>query len=307
MQKAENKRRRPQGSGKRPTKKGGRLLGILKSILLKLKQFVGKLASKKWVKYTVLATLGLVALVVVFRLFLLVFPIKQFTIEGDTQYDINEIIDAADIRSGQRLYAIDKKEAAQKIIEECPHVKSVKIKQKFPNTVCFVIEERVAGWYVQVGDDFYALDYDLKVLLESYDEQSMKDRGLTKLVLPELQTAVSGEYPTFGNGDEYLIAETLKIIDIIRNQPIKERLTYLNLENRFEIELTVSDKYMVSFGDFESYKLKIEMIEKLINKSIAQGYDGAEINVIYPDVHSFKGYYDQSTETDKPEESEAEE
>ncbi len=306
MQKAENKRRAygppPKGAPKRGKKPRG-----VKLLLFKLKRKINKLMTVKPIKYITGGVICLVALVVVFRLFLLVFPIKSFEIQGDTHYDVNEIVDAAEIRSGQRLYAINEKKTAKKLIEGCPYIKDVKIKQKFPSTVCFVIEERVAGWYIQVGDSFYALDYDLKVLLEGYDEQDMKDRGLTKLVLPELQSVVTGEYPTFGNGDEHLISETLKIIDTVRTHRIKERLTYINLENRFEIKLAVGDKYTVNFGDTDDFETKVSMVEEIIKKSIVQGYDGGEINVINPDAHSFRGFYDNKPEATEPSKSDDEE
>ncbi len=301
MQKAENKQRQ-QASPKRRARKTEP--SKIKLFLFKLKQKTNKMMEKKPVRYITVTLLCLVALVVVFRLFLLVFPIKHFEVSGDTRYDINEIIDAAGIRSGQRLYAINEKKAKNKLMAECPYIKDVNIKQKFPSTVCFEIEERVPGWYIEIGEDYYALDYDLKVLLETYDEQSLKVRGLTEIVLPELESAVVGEYPKFGKGDEHLISETLKIVDSMRTHRIKERLTYLDLENRFEIVLRVSETYEAKFGDMDDYETKLSMIEEIINQSVKLGYAGGEINVINPLAHTFRGYYAEAPEqkeTDKAE------
>ncbi len=274
---------------------------------VEMKRKMKELMAKKRFRYIVGGALCVLALICVFRLFLLMFPVKQFEISGDTHYDINEIVDGAGIKSGQRLYAINKSKVEKRLIENCPYIKSVKIKQKFPNKVCFEIEERVAGWYVQVGDDFYALDYDLKVLLETYNEESLKERGLTKLVLPELEAVVCGEYPKFGNGDEHLISETLKIIDEVRTHRIKERLTYLNLENRFEIKLTVDETYRVNFGDIKDADSKFSLIEGIIENSMFSGYTGGEINVVDPLLHTFKGEKNGLESTEKEDDDEGDE
>lgn len=263
-----------------------------------MKRKMKELMKNKRFKYIFGGVLCVLALVVVIRLFLLVFPVKEFEISGDTHYNINEIIDGSQIRTGQRLYGINKSKAEKRLMESCPYIKSVEIKQKFPNKICFEIEERVAGWYVQVGDDFYALDYDLKVLLETFDEESLKMRGLTKLVLPELETVICGEYPKFGNGDEHLISETLKIIDTVRTHRIKERLTYLDLQNRFEMKLTVDGTYRVNFGDINDSDTKFALIEGIIDNSVFSGYNGGEINVINPLLHTFKGEKVNMTDKD---------
>ena len=132
----------------------------------KLKDLLKSKRTKK-VLFTVAC---LLAALVVFQLFLLIFSVSEFEIEGDTKYTLNEIINAAGIRKGDRLYAIDEDEVEERLLERCPHIESVSVEQHFPDTVCFVIKERGSGWYLQVGEDLYALDYDLTVLMESSDE-----------------------------------------------------------------------------------------------------------------------------------------
>lgn len=256
--------------------------------------------------------LGLLASFVSLRLFLLVFPVRDIEVTGDTYYDMNEIIDASEIKSGSSLYGLNKRQIEKSIVEGCPYVKSVKVKCKFPGTVQLEIEERVAGWYIQIGNDFYALDYDMKVLNETYNEEELTLRGLTKLELPELESAIVGEYPSFGNGDELLISETLKAIDTIRTHRIKEHLTYLDLTNRFQIKLTVDETFDVNFGDMKDAQTKFAMIEKIVEESEFAGYVGGEINVINPLAHSFKPIFndeadDQDNASDVDDEEEYEE
>ena len=272
-----------------------------------MKQKIKELTATRTFKKVCGITLCVLAFLVVFRLFLLVFPIRSFEIAGETHYTVNEIIDASKLRSGIPLYGINESKAKKNIVKGCPYVKSVKIKQKFPGTVCFEIEEGEPGWYIQAGTNFYALDYDLKVLLESYSEEDMVARGLTKRELPELESVIVGEYPEFGKGDELLISETLKVIDSIRNHRIKEKMTHLDLTNRFEIKLTVNETFEVNFGDIKDSNEKFSLIEKIVEESELEGYAGGEINVIIPSAHSFRGYFDEDESEVVQEESELDE
>ena len=261
-----------------------------------LNQKIKEIAATKQFRIVLTSVLCTLALLIVFRLFLLVFPVRHFEVEGETQYDISEIVNAARIRKGDRLYWLNASKAENNVLRECKYLKSIKIKRVFPNKIVFEVEERAEGWYIQVGDDFYALDYDLKVLFETYKEENLIERGLTKLILPNLESVYVGELPSFGEGDEHLISETLKIIDNIRTHKLKERLSLLDLSNRFEIKLTVDGSYNVEFGDMTDYKTKFDMIEKIVDKSSYDGYVGGEINVINPTAHVFKGYYPEEND-----------
>ena len=226
---------------------------------------------------TLLVVMGLLVFICLVKVVLGFMPVKNFTVEGDTHYDIVEIISASGIRSGDKLYRIDEKEAVEKIVKGCPYIKSVKIKQKFPNTVCFVVEEQEPGWYIQVGKDFYGLDYDMKVLLETYIEEDFNERGLTKLVLPELEEVIVGELPRFASDDEDLMKETLKIIDAFRTNEIKARLTGLDLTNRFEIKLEVDNSYDIYFGDMSSFDIKMNFLTEVLEEAKGRGYSGGTI------------------------------
>ena len=129
------------------------------------------------------------------------------------------------------------------------------------------------------------------VLLETYDEESLIERGLTKLVLPELESAMCDYLPEFGRGDEHLISETLKIVDAFRTHSIKDRLTYLDLSNRFEIKLTIDDAFEVKIGDMSNIETKLKTVLEVIETQLDNGYVGGEINMITPTSYSFKGVF----------------
>ena len=238
---------------------------------------VRKVLLSKQFCISVLVVMSLLAFICLLKLVLGFLPVSRFTYRGDTHYDISELINASGIRSGDRLYKIDEKAAVASMVRECPYLKTVKIEKKFPNTVCFAVEEQEPGWYMQVGNDFYGLDFDLKVLLETYLEQDFIDRGLTKLVLPEIESVIVGELPEFASDDEQLIKESLTIVDAFRTHGIKKRLTGLDISNRFEIKLEIDNSYEVYFGDMASFDMKMKFLEAVLKKAEDDGATGGRI------------------------------
>ena len=248
-----------------------------------------------------MSLLALICLALVFSRFI---GVGEFEIKGETDYRLSELISKSGIRTGDMMSSVNERKAEKILLEKCPYLKSVEVKKKFPNKICFVVEERVLGWYLEVSEDYYALDYDLLVLLETYDEESLKERGLTRLVLPEIESAICDRLPEFGHGDEQLIRETLKIIDSFRTSGIKERLTYLDLSNRFEIKLTIDGEFDVKLGDMKDIETKLATVTETIEKALASGFVGGEINMITPTTCSFKGEFPAPEEPKEPTESE---
>ena len=251
----------------------------------------------------------LLALICIISVLFRFMRVGHFEIKGVTDYEISELVSASGIRRGDGMYTVNEKKATKKLLEGCPYLKDAKVSKKFPNKICFEVNDRPLGWYVQIGYDFYAIDYDMIVLLETQDEQSLIEKGLTKLVLPELESVVCGYIPSFGHGDDHLVEQTLKIIHKFRSSDIKNRLTYLDLSNRFEIKMTVDSTFDVDLGDMNDIDDKLRTVMVKIENEKQKGTDGGKINIITPTSCSFSKYFydDADTGTGNAEQEEKEE
>ena len=232
---------------------------------------------------TVLVVMSLLALICLVKVILGFLPVKQFVCEGDTHYEVLEIASASGIKAGDKLYRIDKSDVEKSILQKCPYVKSVKIKSKFPNTVCFVIEEKEPGWYLEFGGEFFSLDYDMELLVREKDDIKIKERGLTKLVLPDLEEVIISEnkdkpnVPVFASDDEQVRKETLKIIDTFRTHSIKSRLSKLDISNRFEISIGIDNSFEVEFGDMANFDIKMKTLMRVLEEAAKEGCIGGKL------------------------------
>lgn len=224
-------------------------------------------------------------LIALFSLFVYVasfMTVRHVEIDGVLNYhDRSQLISASGIDFGDRLYSTDIGEAEENILNNCVFVESVSLKRKFPNKIIMTVTEKTPQWYIEITEDFYILDNDLTVLQETNNEESLKERGLTKLTLPKVKSAICGELPAFGE-DEHEIKRVCEIINTVRSHPIKPRLTSLDLESRFAIELSVDGKYEAYCGDMNSMQSKLDALESILTEEFCAKYQGATIDVSNP-------------------------
>lgn len=256
----------------------------------------GHIRTEKRTVIVVLSVMLALFFVVAVRFGMSFLKIKSFEISGDTKYMVGELVSASGIRRGDYLYRIDESKAEKQLLEECPFLAEVEINKKFPNKICFEVEERNPQWYLDIAKEFYVLDYDMLVLLETSDEDSLKERGLTKLVLPQIEKIMCGEYPEFASEDEISLTKTLEIIDVFRNHSIKSRLTYLDISNRFSIKMKIDDIYDVDLGDMSNIDKKFSMLLQMLERDEVKSSAGGKFTVVGALDISFQPYYDSGTE-----------
>jgi len=217
-------------------------------------------------------------------------PVKKFVVSGATQYDKMEIIEASGIKEGDRLYKIDADKVEEKLLEECLYFDSVKVEKKFPNTVIFRVEEKLAQWYIQVSDSYYALDSDMLVIEETYSNEKFVKGGVPRLILPNLSRLMCGEKPTFGS-NEAEVERVEALLKEIQEMTSKSRLTLVDMESRFDIAVEVDGKFDVYIGDPTNVSEKLTAVEHILKTDALKNSAGASINAAIPSqVHVDKIY-----------------
>lgn len=199
--------------------------------------------------------------------------VSRYEVIGITRYDREELISASGVKKGDLLYVLDEKKIEERILKECPYLSSVAVKVKYPNTVRIEVEGKTAQWYLDISGAKYTLDDELRVVSEVVNPS-----GITKLVLPNIQSAIYGEVPRFGES-ETEIKRTLEVIDTIRRTPLKDRLTEVNLESRWNISLEVDEKYRVSLGDLTDLEDKLRATEAFLDRDTVKEYSSGTITI----------------------------
>ena len=241
------------------------------------------------VKYLFIAfTVLLTAMAITAVMFLVMSFMKVGDIEiiGTNPYDNYEIIHATQLKSSDNWSRVDTKALEQKLLREMKYLKSVEVEKKFPNKIVIRIEPKFARWYMDFEGVYYALDSDMYVIEEIKDVT-----GVTKLILPNVRTALSDEVPEFGQS-EIETKETLKIIHAISgNAAISSRLTVVDVSDRTNIRLVVDGKYDIVMGSSNDIAGKLACaVEMLGQEDVKNSEFGGEINVSSYTVLSYGSF-----------------
>ena len=120
--------------------------------------------------------------------------------------------------------------------------------------------------------------------------ETVSTKGMTKLVLPNLKSAMYGKVPEFG-ASETEIKHTLEIVESIRRTSFKDRLTVVDLESRWDIFLEVDGVYRVVMGDLTDFEAKLKAVEAILGSERVKGTTGGELDVSVPANPGFRPIY----------------
>lgn len=241
--------------------------------------------------------IAVVVIAVVFAVISAILLVRSFMrvgeidVTGYSSYEREDVISASGIKMGDKLYSIDKDEVAKRIMRDCPYVSAVDVKLRFPNTVKLDLECYTAVWYVEIEGDFYSLDADLRVLEETFNEQKYINGKITKLTLPNITSAIVGSELTFGLEDSER-EFSYDFMDKLKRMSFKSRLSYVDIDNRFDINIGVDGIIDVYLGGGAKMEDKLKALEKALDDKKLEGCISAEIYAADPEAIYIKPVYD---------------
>lgn len=248
------------------------------------------LDKRTTVLIVITALMCVAALVSLFLYICSFLPVTRFELSGVTQYDRAEIIGYSGISKGSRLYSIDTKEVEKNLLENCAYIEEIEVERKFPNKIVFRIIEKTPIWYIEVSGDYYSLDNNFRVIEEAVSNEKFVNLGVPKLVLPNLRQLICGELPDFGES-ETEVRKALELAFAVQSTNFKTRITLVDMESRFDVNIVVDGKYNVYMGDISNIEEKLVAIEKILKSGDLEVYAGAEIDASIPETISVKPIY----------------
>ena len=99
-----------------------------------------------------------------------------------------------------------------------------------------------------------------------------------------------GSVPKFSESETEL-KKTLEVVNAIRGSAFHTRLTEVNLESRWAIQIEVDGSYSVLMGDMSDFEAKLLAAEKILNHARENNCVGGELDVSLPQNPAFKPIY----------------
>ena len=229
---------------------------------------------------------------------LLIFtPVRVIEVSGDVDmFNEGDIIEAADVGEGDLMILHPNFLIKSAIREKLPLVGNIKITKTPFGKLKIDVRVGEVDFYTKVGDKYYAIDEDLKVLDESTKRSKYSAYGAAYVILPEVREPQIGEplvfYDTVEETDtegetlyevkeESYYAYVSNFLSTLKESEsgFLEQTDGIIIDERFDITLIYGLKYKVKFGSVANLDAKLRVLFGILNEGSVVKMDKAFIDL----------------------------
>ena len=185
--------------------------------------------------------------------------VADIEVKGLTKYDKDDVIAISGIKVGDNMFAINKFDVAEKILNEYPYLKTIKIRRKLPDTFIFEITERSPMAYISADGKKWLIDenaYILEMLPADAAPELFEIIGATAIV-PE-----TGKQLVLSKSEQ--LDALKKVLPALKNSGMAKNMKRVEIEKFYEVKMVYEDRFLIEFGDSETFPRKLEMLKAVI-------------------------------------------
>ena len=259
--------------------------------------FFLRFGEKKAGKILIIAPIVLAALLII-SIIALFIPISSIEVRGDVDmFNEGEIVEASGIGEGDLMLLHPGFAISHSLKENLPLVEKVMVYKIF-GKVIIDVEVRELDFYTMVGDKYYAIDEDLRVLDSSAKRSKYSANGAAYVKLPEAREPQIGEMLVFYDTIEETDTEGETLYEvkeeryysyvksflssIANNEEIVEHTDGIDLCEKFNILLIYDMKYQVKFGAATALDAKLAVLSSIIEEGSVGNMTTAVIDLSSP-------------------------
>lgn len=207
--------------------------------------------------------LAVIVLIIAAIVINLLVVVKNMTVENNTPYSTDELLNQMGYHTGSGLYSINSEKALKLLSDKYPYIKSVSVQQHFPTGVSICFEKGAAVFCVTSSDGKYVyLNQDLKVLqiADEADAQAVSVLGIT------VDQAVVGQ--VIENSDETMDVELLQEVYAgVVAEGLQQQLTEIDLTKNYDVKLTVNGLISIEIGTSENIQKKLQTAKLILQRN----------------------------------------
>ena len=204
----------------------------------------------------------LLALSLATSIALLMFPVREIEVEGDSIYAYSDIIDVSGIKIGARLYYVNGNKAENRILSNMPYLESVDVNSYFPNKVKINIKQFDTIYLIRHERGFCYVNDEYEILEIVEKAPSFEDFSG---ICIKLEKAISGEIGDVYNAEDSQRADEL--IKYIKSYGFYQYLNIVDVEHKYNNSFVVGKQYKFIIGAMADVEDKIDASFKVVNSS----------------------------------------
>lgn len=226
-------------------------------------------------KFTIFVAIGVVAAAfVVCMMINIIIGVRTIVIKGNDLASYDEITAVAGIEQGSGYFSYNTGKSENKVISEIHCISEINISRSVFGRVTIEVVEKKPCWYIELYGEYYALTEDLEVIRRADLRDDFIRRGLVRLDLPEILSAVLGKRLEYADGDRDCSFLPDFLSEVRGTKMFADgRIDQLKLETKFEIFVVCDLKYKINLGKYSGAALKLSSVEKAMeDKMFSESY-----------------------------------
>ena len=220
---------------------------------------------------TVSVVLILALIVVSISIF---FRVETVEVSGAEICPAEDIVTASDIRTGDSMIFMNRFEAADRVFNASTYIKSATITRKFPSTVIIGVVERVPVASVRIGDSYWLLDSEGR-LLEKVEKGSTD--GLMNVVGVVPRAPSAGDYISLGETEKVRRDYLVTLLGLLEKYDLCGNIGTLNMSDTTDVTFDYLERYTVRLGQDDNLNDKVAILDGVVAQ--LGEYDMGEIDL----------------------------
>lgn len=193
----------------------------------------------------------------------LFFRVRTIEVSGNSRYTSDEIIAAAQVKTGDNLFLMNKFNAAERIRRTLPYIETVQFRRMLPDGLSIVVTE-CADPAAVVQDGKAYLLCDTGNIVDEMAASAVRDRiqivGLT-LVAPQV-----GTQATAAEGQELMLERLLELLKALDSRSMAADVSEIDMSDASQLTLRYLDRFDVCFPWDADYAYKLDYLLAVVEK-----------------------------------------
>ena len=185
------------------------------------------------------------------------FKVSKITVEGNSAYTAQQVIDASGIEEGDNLFFINRIAAGSKIIAKLPYIETATISRGLPNRVTITVTESQAVACIPLEKEMWTIDRNCKILgkAEGTDAAAIiRVDGIT-LYHPTVGKLASTEAE-----DAAKVTYLADILKQIQTRNMQSYITGIDMSTITNPSFDYMGRFTVKLGSDENIEYKFGML-----------------------------------------------
>lgn len=219
------------------------------------------------------------------------FPITNVEIKtNDSHYTNEQLTEALDMGVWTPVLSLLPRRAEQRLMDKLLYLQDAQVEYAFPGTLRVTVQEQQPLYYfyydTQIGGKdttgWLAVGPDLRVVDAARSEDVFASMGMTRLALPDpvldqtkpgraSKLCFTREDDTGENAKtEQDFAYIIEFLSWVEQSGVADRLTSVDLEEKFDVKITLQSRYRIEFGrvrDELDFTQKLALAEQILAES----------------------------------------